>query len=424
MKTGVEYGARLQYIPQDQHFCGNGHYSVKVPEDGQPVALLVKKGLCSSAQKAEFASHNIYPPGIVKVLIIDGEMRIKDENDEYDIENAFTEHGDDYEDKDSPLSSYEFPSYYNWNNESSVTLRRRSADDISVALLHVSYNTGLELINTVINEDPDVQKRGGTFVTVDTVAPPMTRAVVIIWTSVSVVLILLACCCVAGCIEEMETQEPEPEPPRRPRRPRLTIDQVRQIPIGIFDGRQLVYNDIDNESEEDLCRQPADHSLDACTICLDDYEVGDKLRCLPCGHPFHANCIGKWLVERSATCPLCNISLYEEEEDEEEEDEDDIEQPQPEQTTTPETEIGSTEHAAPTESPRVPWWRNIFRRSEHREQVDEALTEPLLQQEQEEESEDARSDATSVQETQIPEQANVTESTAHEEETADDPSSI
>jgi len=431
MKAGVEYGARLQRISEDQHLCGGGHWNMTVPDDDRPVALLVKKGLCSYAKKAEFASRNIHPLGIVKVLIIDGEMRIKDEDDDYyKIKHEFNGYGDDYRDKNSPLSSYESPIYYTGNNESTVTMRRNHADDISVALLHVSYQTGLQLLDVILDEESDVRNKGGTLLIVDGVAPPLTRAAVIISTAICVVFAMLACCCLAGFIEELlELHEPESEPPRRSRRQRLTVDQVRKVPIGIFDGSKLIYDEetmIDNELGEDFCRhliqrpnnmfiQPAAHSLDACTICLDDYEIGDKLRCLPCRHAFHGNCIAKWLIERSATCPLCNIDLYEDEDDDEVE-----EQQQPQNIASPTIGTETADLATTMESSREPWWRNIFRRPEQRITVSEGLTEPLVQQQQ---SEDAGSEVTNVQEIPISEESNITPAN-HDEETAGGSSSI
>mmetsp|Transcript_14259 Transcript_14259/g.41850 ORF Transcript_14259/g.41850 Transcript_14259/m.41850 type:complete len:341 (-) Transcript_14259:133-1155(-) len=43
----------------------------------------------------------------------------------------------------------------------------------------------------------------------------------------------------------------------------------------------------------------------ACSICLEDYERGERVRVLPCDHIFHTECIVPWLTERAPCCPLC-----------------------------------------------------------------------------------------------------------------------
>ena len=47
-----------------------------------------------------------------------------------------------------------------------------------------------------------------------------------------------------------------------------------------------------------------------CSICIDEFEVGQKIRILPrCGHAFHTDCITPWLTERQGCCPLCKSEV-------------------------------------------------------------------------------------------------------------------
>ncbi|KXT11640.1 hypothetical protein AC579_50 [Pseudocercospora musae] len=46
-----------------------------------------------------------------------------------------------------------------------------------------------------------------------------------------------------------------------------------------------------------------------CSICTEDFEVGQDQRVLPCDHRFHPECIDPWLLNVSGTCPLCRIDL-------------------------------------------------------------------------------------------------------------------
>lgn len=45
-----------------------------------------------------------------------------------------------------------------------------------------------------------------------------------------------------------------------------------------------------------------------CSVCINEYVVGSKLRQLPCTHEFHFHCIDRWLSENS-TCPICRQSV-------------------------------------------------------------------------------------------------------------------
>ncbi len=41
-----------------------------------------------------------------------------------------------------------------------------------------------------------------------------------------------------------------------------------------------------------------------CSICTEDFTVGEDVRVLPCDHKFHPYCVDPWLVNVSGTCPL------------------------------------------------------------------------------------------------------------------------
>jgi len=45
-----------------------------------------------------------------------------------------------------------------------------------------------------------------------------------------------------------------------------------------------------------------------CSICLSEYEEGEPLVRLPCGHIYHDECVSSW-TSNHIRCPLCNLDL-------------------------------------------------------------------------------------------------------------------
>jgi hypothetical protein len=50
--------------------------------------------------------------------------------------------------------------------------------------------------------------------------------------------------------------------------------------------------------------------LEECSICLAEFEAGEMVRRLPCGHTLHRACVDAWL-EMSTLCPLCKADMRE-----------------------------------------------------------------------------------------------------------------
>jgi hypothetical protein len=46
-----------------------------------------------------------------------------------------------------------------------------------------------------------------------------------------------------------------------------------------------------------------------CVICLIEYEDGDEIKVLPCGHEYHGECVDEWLGKHNRTCPTCRHDI-------------------------------------------------------------------------------------------------------------------
>ena len=95
-----------------------------------------------------------------------------------------------------------------------------------------------------------------------------------------------------------ESAEPHASTPRRPSSDTagVPIELVAALPHVRLDARDAA---------------AAANADDVCAICYDAFHAGETVAQLPCGHRYHANCVGAWL-KNATTCPGCRAEVTDE----------------------------------------------------------------------------------------------------------------
>lgn len=79
--------------------------------------------------------------------------------------------------------------------------------------------------------------------------------------------------------------------------------------IKVVDRASATASQTTTEISTDENGSPMTTCSTACSICIDDFEEGEKIRLLRCGHAFHTECILPWLTRRQGCCPMCKKSV-------------------------------------------------------------------------------------------------------------------
>lgn len=113
-----------------------------------------------------------------------------------------------------------------------------------------------------------------------------------------------------------------PEEPKTPRTPKTPKTPAKRQNEGL--GTVLESEDDDQPAVNPTIAAPKDANGGengtkdgkriseehlGCSICTEDFLVGEDVRVLPCDHKFHPPCIDPWLINVSGTCPLCRLDL-------------------------------------------------------------------------------------------------------------------
>lgn len=315
---GHEYGAHMQHLTGDPYLCeGNAVNELVMPQDGAPIVLLARRGECTYETKGRVATDTYGAAYPVHYVIV----------------------------------------YDNTENGNLITMTAENPTGINVGMLFTKLVSGENMIANNLESEDSV----GLFLWMDSEEPWESYIDPYAW--VALLFMFMTCCggavlcCHAGYIRRDGSIIIVGRPGNFNNNSNLmTRQQVLDLPEVAFSSddktessSDLLKSEEDNNSSgsggmnEPLLKtdpvitdgskqkSASDSSLipncavsttgfefnSSCSICLDEYDMGEKLRVLPCRHQFHTNCILPWLTERQGLCPLCKQQVLEDEDDEE-----------------------------------------------------------------------------------------------------------
>lgn len=380
---GYDYMGRLQVVRENPTLCPGRYpdqaFDIVTPSDGIPVALVAQSGGCSIFDKVRVASSMINPKNTVGYLIVQ-DMSKRHLQLSTDFSNNKTSMGKEGHGtmQGSPLDDDGVESFLvslestklelaeengralfqlleeerdaSSNSNSNIdddeeafsettSQNTLALDDVAVnlAVLHVTFATGQSILDELEHESTLDRLHGGTRVLLNAKENPFSAKTVVFWMLVTFSCCACGCACLLICFHtSLEEEAPEPQVPRRPTRRKLTLIEVRaRFPSYHFDPEQHANACCPSATDGGAGAATCDHDhhqqqqqqqhgymevSDECTICLDEFDPGARVRQLPCGHVFHSTCIARWLIERHAVCPLCKLDLYIEPEEDEDDD--------------------------------------------------------------------------------------------------------
>ena len=95
------------------------------------------------------------------------------------------------------------------------------------------------------------------------------------------------------------------------RQPRRSFESILQQ--SFLDPSQNVYkNVLSDKGESDIktvIYKKGEFPNDSCSVTLMDFEEGQEVSQLPCGHIFEKDAVLKWLKDENASCPVCRKPL-------------------------------------------------------------------------------------------------------------------
>ena len=129
---------------------------------------------------------------------------------------------------------------------------------------------------------------------------------------IGMIFILLCCICIDQCRINYIMYGCRTQRNLRNTDSGSSLDYSISYPSFLYKPKPKIFF-IKDMKQFNLKSKELDNS-DCCSICIEEYDIGDKIVKFPCGHEFHKLCVHPWLrqqIDENTTvfCPLCKDEL-------------------------------------------------------------------------------------------------------------------
>ncbi|KAL2945610.1 E3 ubiquitin-protein ligase SDIR1 [Bienertia sinuspersici] len=104
--------------------------------------------------------------------------------------------------------------------------------------------------------------------------------------------------------------------------PSMSEEEINSLPVHKYKltgaecdiaAKQQASSSMSPEKQQDISFNVSSSKVSSedeltCSVCLEQVNVGELIRSLPCLHQYHANCIDPWLRQQG-TCPVCKYKI-------------------------------------------------------------------------------------------------------------------
>jgi len=293
----TSYHARVLHT--DSPLCEKMPEDFAVPESNETLAIMLPSGECSSQEKADnVVKYYQTEKSKVEYLLIYDAINV----------NTIDNKGEDGDSDMTPTMSLFKISGMSGDSQSQIVSLSRLNDKTTKALMELKDKQATALIVNILPDKFTTLPKSSKILCMIVCLAVWIVIIPAISFAVTRRIFKSSLTVEVGWSGIMIAYEGDDDDEHIDPRKLFTKKRVLDLPEVVYGGGFTSQSDSAGDDGSTDVENPA-FSNSTCSICIEDFAQGERLRVLPCGHSFHTECIMPWLTTRNANCPMCKESF-------------------------------------------------------------------------------------------------------------------